>query len=208
MKKGIVFLISSMFAISVFIASAADAQLSNYAVAKAGAYFPNGDDLKGFSTGFNGEVAIGHYFNKNFAGELGFGYFQSSGSASASSGGISAAASGDIYAIPVTLAVKAIYPIDKWEIYALGGMGAYFCNAKVNVSGTSGGFSFSGSQSSSATSFGGFLGAGADVNITENWFIGVEGKYLWTKPSFSFAGQSIDAKFDGWTVTGNVGFRF
>jgi glycine amidinotransferase len=33
-------------------------------------------------------------------------------------------------------------------------------------------------------------------------------KYLWTKPQLSFFGQNFDVTFDGWTVTGNVGFRF
>jgi outer membrane protein W len=65
-----------------------------------------------------------------------------------------------------------------------------------------------GSDSHSATSFGGFLGAGANLNLDQNWFVGLEGKYLWTKPQFSFVGQNIDVAFDGWILTGNLGFRF
>ena len=192
----------------LFSGPAAEAQTSNYAVLKAGAYFPNSGDLNGFNTGFNGEVAYGHYFNKNIAGELGLGYFQSSGNGSASGTGFNASANGDIYSVPLTIALKAIYPVEKWELYAIGGMGVYFCNAEMNGSITRGIFTFIGSESSNSASLGGFLGAGANLNMDQNWFIGMEGKYLWTTPEFTFVGQNINVHFDGWILTGNLGFRF
>jgi hypothetical protein len=43
-----------------------------------------------------------------------------------------------------------------------------------------------------------------NFNVTPNVFLGAEGRYLWAKPSFG--GQDI--KLDGFTVTGNLGFRF
>jgi len=43
-----------------------------------------------------------------------------------------------------------------------------------------------------------------NFNITQTTFIGAEGRYHWAKPSFG--GQDI--KLDGFTVTGNPGFRF
>jgi len=208
MKRRIVFLFCAVVTVMLFSGPAAEAQTSNYAVLKAGAYFPNSGDLNGFNTGFNGEVAFGHYFNKNFAGELGLGYFQSSGNGSASGSGYTATANGDIYSVPLTIALKAIYPMEKWEFYALGGTGAYYCNASVNGSITRGIFTFVGSESKNTVTWGGFLGAGANVNIDQNWFIGLEGKYLWAKPQFTFVGQNIDVSFDGWIVTGNLGFRF
>ena len=143
---------------------------------------------------------MGHYFTPNIAAELGLGYFATNGSGSGTFDGVTSAATGDVYAIPLTLALKAIYPIDKWEIYAIGGAGAYFCNAKVSYSG--------GSPSNSNTVFGGFLGGGVDYNIDRNWFLGVEGTYLWAKPQFTIADVSGDVAIDGWTVTGTLGFRF
>jgi outer membrane protein W len=208
MKRLIVSLFCAALTMLLFSGPAAEAQTSNYAVFKAGAYFPNSGDLSGFNTGFNGEVAFGHYFNKNLAGELGLGYFQSSGSGSSSGSGYNASANGDIYAVPFTIALKAIYPMDKWEFYAIGGVGAYFCTAKVDGSITRGIFTFIGSDSHTDISLGGFLGAGANVNIDKNWFVGLESRYLWTKPQFTFVGQNIDVSFDGWTFTGNLGFRF
>jgi len=47
-------------------------------------------------------------------------------------------------------------------------------------------------------------GAGVNFNITQIVFLGVEGRYLWAKPSFS----GDDIKLDGFTVTGDLGFRF
>lgn len=55
---------------------------SNYVALKGGIYSPTSNNLKAFGTGFNGEIVFGHYFNRNFATELGVGYFQSSNSAS------------------------------------------------------------------------------------------------------------------------------
>lgn len=200
MKKIILSLLCVVLALFSMGGSVFAAETSNYFAMKAGAYFPNSNDLSGFNTGFNGEVAFGHYFNPNIAAELGLGYFATSGSGSGYFNGVPSSATGDVYAIPLTLALKAIYPIDKWEIYAIGGAGAYFCNAKVSYS--------AGSPSNSATAFGGFLGAGFDYNIDRNWFLGVEGRYLWAKPEFTFFDVKDSVALDGWTVTGVLGVRF
>ena len=200
MKKIMISLSCIVLILSLLGATVFAAETSNYFALKAGAYFPNSGDLGGFNTGFNGQAALGHYFTPNIAAELGLGYFATSGTGSGEFDGVPGTATGDLYAIPLTLALKAIYPIDKWEIYAIGGVGAYFCNVKVTYSG--------GSPSNSTTAFGGFLGGGVDYNFARNWFLGVEGTYLWSKPQFTLNNVSGDVAIDGWTVTGNIGFRF
>jgi outer membrane protein W len=193
----------------------------NYLTLKGGIYSPQSNDMDGFDTGFNGEIALGYYFNKNLAMEFSVGYFNSSYSVSGStsvfvSGAGSVRVTGnaniDLWVIPVTLALKAIYPIDKLELYAIGGIGAYFANADMNYNGTasSGSISVSGSGSlsSSDTAFGGFLGAGANFNIDQYWYIGLESKYFWARPEFTFLGQGVSQSIDGWIVTGNIGVRF
>ena len=173
-----------------------------YIVLKAGIYKPASNDLSGFDAGFNGEAAIGHYFNPYFATELGVGYLTSSYSSSSDPFAGTGSKKFDLIVIPVTLALKAIYPVDRFEFYALGGAGAYFAKAKLDT------------MYSNATAFGGFLGGGVNFNFDRNWFfndtwfIGVEGKYLWARPSFSFLGTDLSASIDGWTVTGNVGYKF
>lgn len=197
---------------------------SNYVMLKGGIFIPGSKDLQGFSNGFNGEVALGHYFNQYFATELGVGYYQSSTSTDGSYSYNDLTASGggrfDIRTIPLTLALKAIYPFDdRFEIYALGGLGAYFANAKLDLNGTvttSKGTPNSSSYNCTTTKVGGFLGAGANLNFDNNWFIGAEGKYLWVGSSFDFTfegnnwteRQSIQLNMSGLIVTGNVGHRF
>jgi len=188
----------------------------NYVVLKGGFFAPGSTDLKGFSTGFNGEVGIGRYINPYLALELGLGYYQTSNSVSAtvSSGSdyMSGTAKLDLWVIPATLAVKLIYPMQQFELYALGGAGAYFVNSKFDYSGTAsiGGQTYngSGSSNSNTAAFGGFAGAGANYNFTNNWYIGAEGKYLWTRPTLSFEGTDVTANLYGWIVTGNVGYKF
>jgi len=188
----------------------------NYVVVKGGMFAPGSTDLKGFSTGFNGEVGYGRYINPYFALELGLGYYQTSnsvsGSVSSGSDYMSGTAKLDLWVIPATLAVKLIYPIQQCELYALGGAGAYFVNSKFSYSGTAtiGGQTYNGSSSSNSNTaaFGGFAGAGANFNFTNNWYIGAEGKYLWTRPTLSFEGTDVTANLYGWIVTGNVGYKF
>jgi len=153
---------------------------------KAGFYSPQSDDLEDWDEGFNGELAFGHYFNPNVAMEFGLGYFQTETSQP----------DAEITVIPVTLALKGIYPVDKAELYVLGGIGAYFANLEVSGRGLS--------IDDDDTAFGGFQGAGVNYKLSNEFFIGVEAKYLWVEAEWSFANVDLD----GWIFTGNLGFRF
>jgi outer membrane protein W len=186
-------------------AQGASVNIPNYFAVKAGAYFPEDKwdvlDLGVFEysldTGFNGDLVFGHYFNKNWALEFGIGYFYTSGDDTLGT----TRSKADMDVMPVTLAVKGIIPVDKWEIYGIGGIGAYFVWADEKLNGIK--------FSDDDILFGGFLGAGVSYNITPQAFLGLEGKYLWTdKSSFSDAGWRAKQKLDGWIATFNVGFRF
>jgi outer membrane protein W len=188
----------------------------NYVVVKGGIFTPGSTDMKGFSTGFNGEVGYGRYLNDNFALELGVGYFQTNNSTTigASSGDdyMSGNAKLDLWVVPLTATVKAIYPIQQFEIYALGGIGAYFVNYKLeyDVNAKIGGktTTASGSPSSNTATFGGYAGVGANYNFPNHWYVGAEGKYLWTRPSIGFEGNDVSVNLYGWIVTGQVGYKF
>ena len=157
--------------------------MPNYFAVKAGAYFPEDKwdvlDLGVFEysldTGFNGELVFGHYFNRNWALELGIGYFQTSGDDT--SLGAKSKASMDVMPC-YRWQLKESYLLDKCEIYGIGGIGAYFVWADEKLNGIR--------FSDEDILFGGFLGAGVNYNITPTAFLGLEGKYLWTdKTSFS-----------------------
>lgn len=168
----------------------------NYMVLKGGLYSPSKDFDIGASRfelddGFVAEIAAGHYFLPVFATELGVGYFESKGSPAVPPGETK------FKVVPVTLTAKALLPMGPIEPYGEFGIGAYI--TKAEVSGTIGSF-----DGSTKGVFGLHAGAGVNFNITPTTFLGAEGRYLWAKPSFG--GQDI--KLDGFTVTGNLGFRF
>ena len=141
--------------------------------------------------GFVAEIAFGHYFLPMFAMELGAGYFESKASPAVPPGETK------FKVVPVTLTGKVLFPIGPIEPYGEFGIGGYITEA--DVSGTVGNFS-----GSTKSVFGLHAGAGVNFNITQTIFLGVEGRYLWAKPSCG----GTDIKLDGFTVTGNLGFRF
>jgi outer membrane protein W len=197
-------MIMALAAILVGVVTPALAQVkpANYLTIKAGVYSPSeSNDLNDFNsgnttsldskTGFAGELAVGHYFLPMVALELGAGYFQSEGSAAAQPGETK------LKVVPVTATGKVLFPIGVFEPYGLFGIGAYFTD--LDVSGNTGNFS-----GSSEITYGLHAGGGVNLNFGNEMFAGLEGKYLWAKPSFG--GQDI--KLDGFITTANIGFRF
>ena len=167
----------------------------DYIIAKGGVYSPTGglDDLN-FGAGFNGEVAWGHYFSPNLALEAGAGYFESD----------------DVNVVPLIATGKAIYPTGNWELFAEVGAGAYFAKFK-------GTFNYPALGNIEINDddvvFGLNLGFGVNYNITEEFFLGIEGKYLLTTDA-EFGGSAtggsvkLETDLDGYIVTGVFGFRF
>ncbi|MGA3084641.1 MAG: outer membrane beta-barrel protein [Thermodesulfobacteriota bacterium] len=182
----------------------AENKTPNYLVLKGGIYSPLTNDLDGFNTGFNGEIAFGHYFDKNWAIEAGAGYFGTSASKGAMFGPNSAQTSVHLNVVPLTVAFKGSIPVNRFEFYGIGGIGAYHLETDVDALATENSRVHV-SDSDSEILFGGFLGLGAIFNVTPKLFVGLEGKYLWTTQS-SF----IDAEtsLNGIQATFNIGFRF
>lgn len=175
--------------------SAAGQEKRDYIIAKGGIYSPTGglDDLN-FGTGFNGEVAWGHYFSPNFALELGGGYFESD----------------DTRVVPLTATGKGIYPTGNWELFAEVGVGVYFAKFRGILSDPALGTV---NIDEDDTVFGLTLGLGVNYNITEEFFLGIGGKYLLTTDA-EFMGSAtggpvpLETDLDGYIVTAIFGFRF
>jgi opacity protein-like surface antigen len=167
----------------------------DYIIAKGGVYSPTGglDDLN-LGAGFNGEIAWGHYFSPNFALEIGAGYFESD----------------DVGVVPFMAMGKAIYPTGNWELFAELGVGAYFAKFNGNLNNPALGTI---NINDDDTVFGLNLGLGVNYNITEEFFIGIGGKYLITSDA-EFAGLAtsgpvkLETDLNGVIVTGIFGFRF
>ena len=170
----------------------------NYVVAKLGVYSPTSNDLDGFSTGFNGEFAFGHYFNPYFAVELGVGYAKTDGDVIVVYPGARFHGNEKIEITPLTASLRLSYPVNRWvELYGIGGIGAYFVNDHIDISNH-------GEISDNTTAFGGQLGGGINFNLTTNFFIGAECKYVWTTASL----YGADVNLGGVRATGNFGVRF
>jgi len=192
-----------------FFAMAADE--SNYLVFKGGAYSPQSDDLEDLDTGFNGEISFGHYFNQNFALEVGIGYFETDGSFSGFDAILGNWTEDDeITAIPLTLTAIGISPLgDKVELFGKLGIGVCYVDGESDISlGVMGNVSFDDTD----TTFGFHIGCGANFDITQNSFFRIEGKHLWASSEFedTVLGVPIelDADLDGFTFTANIGIRF
>jgi len=180
---------------------------SNYVMFKGGIYSPstsfdienagggttvnNGRVHMDSTTGFSGEIAVGHYFLPMLAIELGGGYFESEGSAAATAGATK------LKVVPLIATAKVLLPLGIFEPYGLAGIGAYITDMDVDINNGS-------SRTSTEVTYGFHAGAGFNININRNVFAGLEGKYLWAEPSFG--GDHI--KLDGFVTTATVGYRF
>jgi outer membrane protein W len=193
--------------------------LGNYVALKGGVYSPsasfNFDNINietafrgDTQTGFDGELAYGHYFLPTLALELGVGYFKGTGTYQAVGlPALGARRNADFTVIPVLLSAKALIPVGRVDPYGELGVGSYF--TKFNVGDNLNTFN-------GTTTFGIHTGVGMNVNITQNAFIGVEGRYVWANPSFG--GQKIKLnntdytlngfKLNGFTTTFALGFSF
>jgi len=184
--------IALLSALMLMIAVPSFAAPPNYVALKLGAYLPQDDDMDEFDTGFNGEVALGHYFNPNIAMEFSGGYFKSEGDAEG--------VSGEVTVNPILLSIKGVAPFAGGEFYGLVGGGLYITEFEVSALGLT--------FTDDDTVFGFQLGIGANFNLANNVFLGLEGKYFWAKPSISILGESLDVNIDGIQATANIGFRF
>jgi opacity protein-like surface antigen len=203
-KTGLILLfatVASFFIVNLPSAGAAD--LNNYVAAKIGIYSPQGDALKDFDTGFNGELLFG-YRKNHFALELEAGYFETKGPGTivaSESPLVVIPGNVKISVIPIALNYKFVYPIKTFEPFIEVGAGVYMTD--VDLSG--GGLSFSDSY----TFPGVHVGLGANLNITQKLFLGIEGRYLWVKEHQFVLGQiPVNVTIDGVIATVNIGYRF
>jgi opacity protein-like surface antigen len=182
----------------------AENQRPQYVVLRGGIYSPQTQALNDFNTGFNGEVAYGYSFDKNWAIEAGMGYFETSARLGVDSSPNLSQRSVLLKVVPLTVAIKGSIPVNKFELYGIGGIGAYFLDTGLDDS-ENYYHERDDSERVSETLFGGFLGLGFRFHVTPVLFFGLEGKYLWTTKS-TFTQAETD--LNGIQATVNLGFKF
>lgn len=193
---------ASVFLVNLPSARAAD-KSSSYVEAKLGIYAPQGDALGDFDTGFNGGLALG-YRKSNYALELEVGYFETKGEGTIVASGpppVAVPGKANIWVVPVALTYKIVVPLGTFEPFGEVGAGVYVADAELSGAGRS--------FSDRHTSSGVHIGLGANLNITQRLFLGIEGRYLWAGEHEFVLGQiPVSVKIDGVIATANLGYRF
>lgn len=179
---------------------------ASYVALKAGVYTPESDQLSHFDSGFNGELAFGHYFHRNFAMEFSVGYFETWSDRRDRYYG---SHDNRNWVVPVTISLRPTLPLYPFEFYGLLGGGLYIIGIERERYSAATGYS---SFSDSSAVLGGHLGAGFNWNIDPRFAVGVEAKYLWAEKTFEKTINSTfiraDADVQGLQTTINIMFRF
>jgi opacity protein-like surface antigen len=193
-------------------ARADDSRFKNYAIVDLGFYQPVDDlDESGFDTGMNFSAAYGRYIAKNLIFEAGFGFFYTDrdflGNAPIAG---NYTQEDSIGIAPITLSLKGAFTAGNAEFYGGGGIGGYLLVFNSDITASNLG-SFSVDDDDVA--LGAHVLAGVNFNITERFFIGVDGRYIWTDTvtiNKRVADIPIEYSGDlnGFTVNLAVGFRF
>jgi hypothetical protein len=199
-------------AVSGGAAWAVDGPLPNYVIGELGFYSPADDlDKAGFDAGINFSAAYGRYIAKYLIFEAGIGYFYTERDFL---GGASIAGSytrdDSIGVSPITLSLKGAFTAGNVEFYGGGGIGGYFMVFNSDIAASNlGSFSVDDDE----VVLGAHVLAGANFNISPRFFIGVDGRYLWTD-SVSIVQRVADipitysGNLNGYTVNLAFGFRF
>jgi hypothetical protein len=182
-----------------------------YIAVRAGGYLPEGDLHDDFEGRVGADIVFGHYFNPRLALEGGIGLFNTKGDVRDFNPAFGTFdQKGEVSVTLIFLTLKRVHPIKIGELYLGGGIGLYFADIDVDINSHTLG---SGSLSGSDTVPGIHLLAGANFNITDYWFLGLEGKYMITgdvSVSDTVLGIPFDREYNlnGINITGVVGFRF
>ncbi len=170
-----------------------------YLAVKLGAVFPKHEDLKGFDNGFALEAAAGYRANENLALEVSVGRFSISRSGTYYDAyyGVFYTETVDDTAIPIMVTAKAIFQVEKLELYGLAGGGLYLISSHVEDK-AAGYAPFTASDSSSA--FGFHIGAGASLRFSPRASIGAEAKYAIGTVNI----WDVDQHFDSIIVAGTL----
>lgn len=177
----------------------------DYFEVKGGLYYPSErfdlSDLNNTRTTFNkkggvsGEVAVGHYYHRYFGMEFGVGYLETKRLAELTAGSLR------VEAVPILLSAKLFLPLGLIEPYGEIGVGGYFTKFElVNALGQK--------SSDRDFDFGPHAGAGININFTDTFYLGFQGRFRRVRPEFTNQTLRQTARLNGYTATINFGFRY
>jgi opacity protein-like surface antigen len=186
---------------------------SNYVQYKAGMIQPtSGFDDAGYDTGFNDSLSYGRYLTNHLILE---GTIDGSITKYNHNGTNNTAGNytqkNNIDVTAFLLSLKEEYSIGHINLYGGAGIGAYIAHLYSKIDSDRFG-TFKMDEYSDAV-FGAHLLAGANYDITESWYLGIEGMYRWTgKAKIETAAISVPVAYNdnlnGFTLGASLGFRF
>jgi opacity protein-like surface antigen len=184
----------------------------NYVQGQLGMYQPASDlDDNNFDTGFNGTIGYGRYLTDNLIFETSIDSFvvdrDSEGSTS-SAGNYTQ--DDDLIATGILITLKGEVQIGAFDLFGGGGVGVYGVAIDSDIDTDKLG-SFSKSESDGV--YGVHAVLGANYNITNHIFVGLEAKYRWTgdvdlKESVASVPVEYKGDLSGYAVLGTFGIRF
>lgn len=199
--------------VSATCAYSATGDFHNYGTVQLGVYEPTSDlDNGDYDTGFNGAVAYGRYFTPNLVGEAMIDYVGTSAEIDGENSTLGRYEQDNtISGTGLLLTLKGVLPAGPVDFYGGAGVGLYLVNLSIEIdSDTLGKFE---EEDDSDIVFGAHLSAGANYNITDRFFVGLEGRYRWTgdaKVSDRVANVpvSYEGDLNGFSVAAAFGVRF
>lgn len=170
-----------------------------YTAFKGGNYYPSerirSDEFSSTDfdrkKGMNAEIGFGHYYNPFLGTEFGIGYIKNTRYPGIGTGRTR------LEALPVLLSARLYLPLGPVEPYAEAGVGAYF--SRFEIEGPS-----IASRVFREVDFGPHMGVGVNINFTDKFYLGLEGRYRKVKSDY----DGLTVRLDGYTATANVGFRY
>jgi len=215
-KKHLVSLMATVNVMSLFMAGnvMADENFKklNYTQVKVGMFQPSGDmDDADYDNGGDFSVVYGRYLNKYLVLEMGFDAFASEKTLSGRNYEAGSYTQDNaLFGAAGVITLKGEYAAGPVDLFAGLGGGIYSVTLASEIDSSRLGDL---DDDDSDGVFGVHVVAGANYNINERFFVGVEGKYRWTddvdiRETVASIPVEYSGDLSGYTVTVNAGFRF
>jgi opacity protein-like surface antigen len=189
-----------------------NAKKLNYTQAKVGMFQPTGDmDDVNYDNGGDFSIAYGRYLNKYLVLEAGFDVFGAEQNLSGSNAQAGSYTQDNfLVAAAGFITLKGEYSAGPVDLFGGFGGGIYSVSLASEIDSSRLGDL---DTDDSDGVFGVHVVAGANYNINERFFVGLEGKYRWTddveiRETVASIPVEYTGDLSGYSVTFNAGFRF
>ena len=185
---------------------------NNYIQGQMGMFFPGSDlDDADLDEGFQSAFSYGRYLTKHLKleGTLdGSTLDRDFVGANATAGAYSR--DDHLSSVGILIALKGVYPVGSFDLFGGVGVGLYSVRLESEIDSRKLG-TFDTDEDDSV--FGAQFSLGTNYNITERFYVGVEGKYLWTEDAeISMRTAEIPIEYDGdlsgYSLAFTAGWRF